>query len=372
MSFRQSISSWFHSSTAKAAAAVSEWPVLPSTSSSGKPKIVIVGSGWAGYHSFFFSSSRVLFFLAVVLLSYLIPFLLLSFLWSVSILFLFFRYTAALHANKRKFDVTVISPRNHFLFTPLLPGVAVCSLFLLLHSFSSCVLILFGGRLEPWSQWQLPNPFGESKAFHIFRESSIQCLMWRISCSWKTQMIRKLAFQYHTTILYAIFLVLVFFSFFACIPSLDFGSWRCVWALILIACFMTHFLYRSLLHHFAFIGFFPLHGFFRSPTTFKIAGAQDFALFLRQVADAQLIRQRLHHCLERESSFRLALRVTHRGLFLPLCLVSISVSPRCERSTFELKRTASITQFRCCWRRANFLWICRRASCKFKESESTW
>lgn len=53
--------------------------------SSYKPKVVIIGSGWSG-----------------------------------------FRY--ATEISKDKYDVQIVSPRNHFLFTPLLPSTAVGTL----------------------------------------------------------------------------------------------------------------------------------------------------------------------------------------------------------------------------------------------------
>jgi NADH dehydrogenase FAD-containing subunit len=52
---------------------------------SGKPRIVVVGAGWAGYR-------------------------------------------LAHDLSKQRFDVSVVSPRNHFLFTPLLPSTAVGTL----------------------------------------------------------------------------------------------------------------------------------------------------------------------------------------------------------------------------------------------------
>ena len=48
----------------------------------GKPRVIVVGAGWAGYR-------------------------------------------VASDLDKKKFDVVVVSPRNHFLFTPLLPSTAV-------------------------------------------------------------------------------------------------------------------------------------------------------------------------------------------------------------------------------------------------------
>jgi NADH dehydrogenase FAD-containing subunit len=53
--------------------------------SSGKPKVVVVGAGWAGYR-------------------------------------------VAHDLDKQKYDVAVVSPRNHFLFTPLLPSTTVGTL----------------------------------------------------------------------------------------------------------------------------------------------------------------------------------------------------------------------------------------------------
>lgn len=50
-----------------------------------KPKVVIIGAGWGGFN--------------------------------------FGKYI-----NKDEFDVTLISPRNHFLFTPLLPSTTVGTL----------------------------------------------------------------------------------------------------------------------------------------------------------------------------------------------------------------------------------------------------
>lgn len=37
-------------------------------------------------------------------------------------------YFAAREINKERYDVTVVSPRNHFLFTPLLPSTTVGTL----------------------------------------------------------------------------------------------------------------------------------------------------------------------------------------------------------------------------------------------------
>lgn len=56
-----------------------------STNNSSKPKVVIIGAGWAGYR-------------------------------------------VGLDIDKNKYDVHLISPRNHFLFTPLLPSTAVGTL----------------------------------------------------------------------------------------------------------------------------------------------------------------------------------------------------------------------------------------------------
>lgn len=56
-----------------------------SSDSERKPRVVVVGCGWAG-----------------------------------------FRY--AMDVNKNAYDITVVSPRNHFLFTPLLPSTAVGTL----------------------------------------------------------------------------------------------------------------------------------------------------------------------------------------------------------------------------------------------------
>lgn len=55
------------------------------SSSADRPKIVVIGAGWAGYR-------------------------------------------VAHDLDKKKFDVAVVSPRNHFLFTPLLPSTAVGTL----------------------------------------------------------------------------------------------------------------------------------------------------------------------------------------------------------------------------------------------------
>ena len=60
-------------------------PSSSSTSARTKPKIVVVGSGWGGFR-------------------------------------------VANDLDKNKYDVTVISPRNHFLFTPLLPSTTVGTL----------------------------------------------------------------------------------------------------------------------------------------------------------------------------------------------------------------------------------------------------
>ncbi len=37
-------------------------------------------------------------------------------------------YRLAMDVSKEKYDVVVVSPRNHFLFTPLLPSTAVGTL----------------------------------------------------------------------------------------------------------------------------------------------------------------------------------------------------------------------------------------------------
>lgn len=55
------------------------------SSAKGKPKVVVIGCGWAGYR-------------------------------------------VALDLDKSKFDVQLVSPRNYFLFTPLLPSTAVGTL----------------------------------------------------------------------------------------------------------------------------------------------------------------------------------------------------------------------------------------------------
>ena len=52
---------------------------------SSKPRVTVLGAGWGGYG-------------------------------------------VGLDISKRKYDVTLISPRNHFLFTPLLPSAAVGTL----------------------------------------------------------------------------------------------------------------------------------------------------------------------------------------------------------------------------------------------------
>ena len=52
---------------------------------SGKPKVAVIGAGWGGFGF-------------------------------------------AKNINKKLYDVTVISPRNHFVMTPLLPSAAVGSL----------------------------------------------------------------------------------------------------------------------------------------------------------------------------------------------------------------------------------------------------
>ena len=54
-------------------------------STSPKPRLVVVGSGWGGFR-------------------------------------------CARDVDKTKYDVTVVSPRNHFLFTPLLPSTTVGTL----------------------------------------------------------------------------------------------------------------------------------------------------------------------------------------------------------------------------------------------------
>jgi hypothetical protein len=69
----------FSTSTSAAEAAA------PSSLNKTKPRVVILGTGWGGY-------------------------------------------TLANRLDKTKFDVRVISPANHFLFTPLLPGTAVGTL----------------------------------------------------------------------------------------------------------------------------------------------------------------------------------------------------------------------------------------------------
>ena len=52
------------------------------TTYSGKPRVAIIGAGWGGFGF-------------------------------------------AKNINKKMYDVTLISPRNHFLMTPLLPSAAV-------------------------------------------------------------------------------------------------------------------------------------------------------------------------------------------------------------------------------------------------------
>ena len=37
-------------------------------------------------------------------------------------------YRLAMDVSKEKYDVVLVSPRNHFLFTPLLPSTAVGTL----------------------------------------------------------------------------------------------------------------------------------------------------------------------------------------------------------------------------------------------------
>ncbi|KAG5189439.1 pyridine nucleotide-disulfide oxidoreductase-domain-containing protein [Tribonema minus] len=70
----------------QAAAASKEHPTPASAAKdSGKPKIVVLGSGWAGY-------------------------------------------SFARHLDYKKFDVHLVSPRNHYLFTPLLPSTTVGTL----------------------------------------------------------------------------------------------------------------------------------------------------------------------------------------------------------------------------------------------------
>lgn len=65
--------------------AISSNQVHRSVSTIARPRVVVVGAGWAGYR-------------------------------------------VALDIDKSKFDVSVVSPRNHFLFTPLLPSTAVGTL----------------------------------------------------------------------------------------------------------------------------------------------------------------------------------------------------------------------------------------------------
>ena len=55
------------------------------STNAGRDRVVILGSGWGGYR-------------------------------------------LAKDLDKSKFDVTVVSPRNHFLFTPLLPSTSVGTL----------------------------------------------------------------------------------------------------------------------------------------------------------------------------------------------------------------------------------------------------
>ena len=65
------------------------WPVLSRLSHSSvsfsKPRVVVLGVGWGGFR-------------------------------------------VAKDLDKSKFDVSVVSPRNHFLFTPLLPSTTVGTL----------------------------------------------------------------------------------------------------------------------------------------------------------------------------------------------------------------------------------------------------
>ena len=78
-----SMSSSMFSTTTTTTTTTSNKPQHNNTSN--KPRIVILGTGWGGY-------------------------------------------TLANRLDKNKFDVRVISPANHFLFTPLLPGTAVGTL----------------------------------------------------------------------------------------------------------------------------------------------------------------------------------------------------------------------------------------------------
>ena len=75
------------------------------STSTGKEKVVILGIGWGGY--------RLARDLDKVIRCH----------FCILVMYVYKVYTL-----KKKFDVTVVSPRNHFLFTPLLPSTSVGTL----------------------------------------------------------------------------------------------------------------------------------------------------------------------------------------------------------------------------------------------------
>lgn len=62
---------------------------------------------------------------------------------------------AAREVNKERYDVTVVSPRNHFLFTPLLPSTTVGTLEFRYSSIFS---------IKPVSRSRL---LSRTKTFHV-------------------------------------------------------------------------------------------------------------------------------------------------------------------------------------------------------------
>lgn len=71
--------------TKSTSASLSTARLMSSASSSSKEKVVVLGVGWGGFR-------------------------------------------VAKELDKDKFDVSIVSPRNHFLFTPLLPSTSVGTL----------------------------------------------------------------------------------------------------------------------------------------------------------------------------------------------------------------------------------------------------